>query len=350
MDTFLKRYIKIHNPKLPKETQLLFLKRLNRLLKNGYPLLAALEIAKWDKQMVQPASIIILSLKNGKSIDVAFDKAHFHHSITSYLYFVKSNGDLQGSIEKCIEMYEHRMSYIKKFQQIARYPLILLFIFSLLLYFIKKSVLPSFADIFLTGSESSSTVGISILIIDFLGTLAITLIILLCIFFLIWNFTKQKVIIEKQIKFYYAIPIYRKFLKLQTSFLFATHFSNLLKTGMSFKEILQQMSQQKKLPIIAYYSQLMTAELNNGLHITNLISQFSLLEKQLTAIFQKNVDVHALEKDLTVYAELLMEEIERKTIKSITFIQPVFFIILASFILFIYVTLMWPMFQLIKTI
>lgn len=350
MDSFLKKFIKTRNSKLSKETQLLFLKRLYRLLENGYPLLAALEIIKWDKQMIKPASQIISSLKNGNSIDLAFDKASFHDSITSYLYFVKANGDLQGSIGKCIEMYEHRLNYVKKFQQIARYPTILLFIFSLLLYFIKSSVLPSFADIFLTGSESSSTVTISIMIIDYLGTLAITIIVMFVIAILIWNFTKQKVVIDKQIKFYHAIPIYRKFLKLQTSFLFATHFSNLLKTGMSFKEILQQMAQQKKLPIIAYYSNLMTAELSRGLHITNLISQFTFLEKQLTAIFQKNVDVHALEKDLAVYAALLMEEIERKTIKSITFIQPVFFIILASFILFIYMTLMWPMFQLIKTI
>lgn len=351
MDIYLKKmFLTIRKQKLSKEIQLRFLQRLNRLLTNGYPLLAALEIIKWDKQMINPAEKIIFSLKNGKSIDQAFSQASFHHTITSYLYFVRANGDLQGSIVKCIEMYEHRMKYMKKFQQIVRYPLILIFIFSILLYFIKQSVLPSFVDLFQTSTEASATVVLSIMIIDYLGILVIVFAVVFLIGLVIWNFTKQKVTTGKQIKLYYAIPFYRKFLKLQTSFLFATHFSNLLKTGMSFKEILQQLSNQKKLPFIAYYSQLMSAELSQGLHVTNLISQFTLLERQLSTIFQKNVDVHALEKDLTVYAELLMEEIERKIIRAITFVQPVFFIILASFIIFIYITIMWPMFQLIKTI
>jgi competence protein ComGB len=350
MDIFPKRITNKRNKNLPADVQLRFLKLLHRLLTNGYPLLSALESIQWDKQMIGPATQIITGLKDGLPIDKAFDKACFHHSITSYLFFVKANGDLQGSIEKCIEMYEQRMNYTKRFQQIMRYPLILLFIFSVLLYFIKKSVLPSFVDLFQTSTEASATVAFSMKIIEILGNLAIMVIIFVIVGLFVWYITKQRVPIEKQIKIYNKVPIFRTFLKLQTSFFFATHFSNLLRTGMSFKEILKHMTQQQKLPIIAHYSTLMTTELTRGLHITSLISQFAFLERQLTTIFRKNVDMQALEKDLTVYAGILMEEIERKIIKAITFIQPMFFIILASFIIFIYITLMWPMFQLIKTI
>lgn len=350
MDIFLKRFTKTRNKKLPKEVQLRFLKLLHRLLNNGYPLLSALESIQWDKQMIEPATQITTALKNGLTIDKAFEQATFNHSITSYLYFVKANGDLLGSIDKCIEMYEQRMNYTKKFQQIVRYPFILLFIFSVLLYFIKKSVLPSFVDLFQTSTEASATVNFSMMIIEFLGNLVVILLILVIIAIFVWHVTKKHVPIEKQMKLYNQVPIFRTFLKLQTSFFFATHFSNLLKTGMSFKEILEHMTHQQKLPIIAHYSTLMTTELTRGLHITSLISQFAFLERQLTTIFRNNADVQVLEKDLTVYAGMLMEEIERKIIKAITFIQPLFFIILASFIIFIYITLMWPMFQLIKTI
>ena len=350
MGISLKKVIKTRNQKLANDIQLRFLKLLYRLLNNGYPLISALESIQWDKQLIGPATSMMTTLKNGLSIDQAFNQAGFHRSITSYLFFVKANGDLQGSIEKCIEMYEQRMNYTKKIQQIVRYPLILLFVFSLLLYFIKTSVLPSFAELFQTSAEASSTVTLSIMIIEILGTITFILIIIIMILALIWQVSKQHVPIEKQLKLYNKVPIYRKFLMLQTSFFFATHFSNLLKTGISFKEILKHMTQQQKLPIIAYYASLMKAELSRGVHITSLISQFTFLERQLTAIFRKNADVQALEKDLTVFAGMLMEEIERKIIRAITFIQPLFFVILACFIIFIYVTLMWPMFQLIKTI
>ncbi|WP_087971667.1 competence type IV pilus assembly protein ComGB [Oceanobacillus rekensis] len=349
MDSFLKRFT-TREKKLNSNLQLRFLQLLHRLLSSGYPLLEALETIKWDKEMNQTADLITTSLKDGLSIDGAFEQAAFHPIITSYLYFVRGNGDLEGSIEKCAAMYDHRMKYIKKFQQVARYPLILFFVFGLLLYFIKTSVLPSFQDIFQTSTEASLTVSISIVVIDILSNVLLFLMIAFFSLVVVWTLTKHKLPIENQIKVYSATPVYRKFLKLQTSYLFAAHFSSLLKTGMSFREILHHMSNQQKLPIIAYYASQMTTELSKGLHISSLLTVFTFMENQLTSIFRKNVDAHSLEKDLNIYSELLMEEIRRKIIKSITFIQPVFFLILAGFIVFIYLTLMWPMFQLIKTI
>ncbi|RDW21935.1 competence type IV pilus assembly protein ComGB [Oceanobacillus chungangensis] len=350
MDLFLRRPFIIHKKKLPKEIQLRFLKRLHRLLENGYPLLEAMETMKWDKSLQPIATHIITSLQNGMTIDRAFEKARFHQAITNYLYFVQANGDLQGSIMKSIEMFEQRMNYTKKFQQMARYPLILFIIFSLLLLFIKQSVLPSFMEMFQSNTNASSIIVISIILIDLFMTGLIAIGILGMIVFATWHLMKHRISIVHQIKIYQSIPIYRSFIKAQTSYFFALHFSSLLKTGMSFKEILQHMANQQKIPIITYYATLISAELSRGLHITYLLSQFTLFEEQLVSIFQKNADTSALEKDLSVYGDLLMEDIEDKLMKFITFLQPVFFILLALFIVFIYVTLMWPMFELINTI
>lgn len=350
MDLFLNQYLPIRKRKLSNDLQLRFLHRLDRLLTNGYPLLESLEVCKWDMQLELPAEQIILTLKNGQAIDQAFEQAGFHQTITTYLYFVKANGDLLGSIKKCIEMYEHRISTAKRFQQVIRYPVILFIIFSVLLYFINQYVLPSFTDLFQSSAQASATISISMAIIDILSTLLLIVTFLLSVFLLIWHFTKHKVPIRKQMKLFEAIPIYRTIVQLQTSFFFATHFSTLLKTGMPYKEILTHMANQQKLPIIAYYSTQMIEELNQGIHITNLLSHFTFLDKQLTAIFHKHMDASALEKDLSMYAQILMEDIERKTVRIITYLQPIIFIVLASFVIFIYVTLMWPMFDLIQTI
>lgn len=351
MVSFLSRHIGIHKRKtLAKDIQLRFLRRLSRLLANGYPLIEALEMVKWDDQLLKTATKVIHALKVGNSIDQAFEQVGFHRTIVAYLYFIKANGNLQESLDKCIEMYEHRLKYMKKFQQIVRYPLILLIIFSILLYFIKRLVLPSFIDLFQNSSDAASTVIVSIMIIDFLEKFLFIAAILFLPAVFLWQFNKRKVSIDKQMKIYNAVPVYRKFLKLQTSFLFATHISTLLKTGMPIKEILQHMSRQKKLPIIGYYSSLMIDELSKGFPLASLLTQFNFFEKHIATIFQKNADMQQLEKDLTIYAELLTEELHRKTMKSITLIQPIFFMIVASFIIFIYLTLMWPMFQLIQTL
>lgn len=352
MGLFQRNYFTPSNQrhKLKKETQLLFLSRLLRLLKTGYSLLDALEVMKWDKQMIEPTKIIVQSLKNGNTLDEAFKQASFNTTITTYLYFVRANGDIQASIEKCIDMYQQRIEFTAKFQQTIRYPLVLLVLFSILLYFIKHSILPSFADLFSANSVTSSTITMSLVAINIFGTFIWVSFIALLISLIIWKYVKHKISIENQIKIYRHLPIYRSYKRIQTSFLFATHFSSLLKTGISIKDILTIMSSQTQLPILSYYSILMTNELNKGNHISHLLSQAFLLEQQIAHIFQKNADTHALEKDLKVFASIITEELNRKVTKAITYIQPVFFILLAGFIVLIYTTLMLPMFQLIKTI
>lgn len=351
MVSSLKNRIKNYrNKHLSSEEQLRFLKRLSRLLISGYPLIDALEVIKWDRNMAPLSARVITSLTNGKSLDEALKLEMFHHTITDFLFFNKISGDLNGNIKKCIHMFEHRLEYIKKFQEIIRYPIILLFFFSILLYFIKQSVLPSFTNLFPANSGASKTVLLTTMVIEFISMITITLGGILLIIILLWQYIKRKITINKKIKVYSLIPIYRHFVKLQTSFQFATHLSTMIKTGIPLKDILLNMSKQKSTSIVAYYSHLMIGELRKGLHIIHLLPGLIFIDDQLAIIFQKNTDMNDLERDLIAYADLLMEEIHIKIMKTITFIQPLFFIILASFIIFIYITLMWPMFQLIKTI
>lgn len=351
MVLFLKKCITTYKTKrIPQELQLRFLNRLSRLLFEGYPMIEALEVIKWDKEMINIANQIIPSLKRGHPLDFALQEANFHSTITNYLYFVRANGNIQANINKCIEMYEGRLTYIKKFQDIARYPLILLFIFSILLYFIQKSVLPSFYDLFQSSQESSQSILFFITIIQNSVTVFVSFFLFLLLLLLFWYFKKDKLTAEQQIKIYSKIPIYRKYAQLQVSFQFSMYLSTMLKSGLSLREILDGMKNQGKLLIMAYYAELMTRELSQGLGISGLLLELDFLDRRIAFIFRKNTDVNALQKDLAVYAELLTDELERKTMKILTLIQPIVFIFLACFVVFIYLTLMLPMYQLIKTI
>lgn len=351
MALFLKKLISKTKTKqkLSDDSQLTFLKRLSRLLANGYSLVGALEVIKWDKSMYELAERIIYYLERGSPLDVAFQKVHFHDTITAYLYFARLNDSLVISLDKAILMFEHRLTYIKKFTQVIRYPIILLFIFIILLYFIKKSILPSFTQLFQSDTESSNTILLAIQLINYASNFAIFLLVLAVSLFIIWHVMKGKVAVDLQIKLITKVPLLNSYTRMQTSYYFATHMSMLLKTGMSIKDILKNMSEQLKLPILAYYAQLMTYHLSNGYYVSSLLTELSLLEEQLGEIFQNNSNANTLEQDLTAYSDLLAENIQLKMMKIIAFVQPIFFILLASLIIFIYVTLMWPMFQLIKT-
>src|SRR5699024_583554 len=171
MVSFRKKFTK--DPKLKEGQQLVFLKRLSRLLSNGYSFIDALEAIKWDKNLSDTADVIIMELRNGRHTDESFRAAGFHASIISYLYFVRINGDILTSMDKCIEMFEHRMKSLGKFRQVIRYPAVLIGFFILLLFFLKFSVLPAFAEMFQSSDASTRSIIISMNIIDLFGTICI---------------------------------------------------------------------------------------------------------------------------------------------------------------------------------
>lgn len=336
--------------KLKEDQQLIFLKRLNRLLDNGYSFTDALEVIKWDKQFQQVADIIRLELTKGKHMDEAFKMAEFHATVVSYMYFVRINGDILTSMEKCIQMFEHRLESVGKFKRVIRYPVVLFGFFTVLLFFLKFSVLPAFADMFQSSDASTKSIMISVNIIDFFGTIIIFLLIMTVLVMIFWKSIKNNIAMERKLFIYNKLPIYRYLLRLQTSYYFATHMSMFLKTGMSMKNVILHMTSQQELPLLSYYAERMQTQLQHGFYINHLLEQMDFLDSQMTSIFENNNNIADLQQDLTAYASFLQDMMERKMMRIITLIQPIFFTMLACLIIFVYLTLMWPMFQMVNTV
>lgn len=352
MGSFVKKLMRKRNETklLAPTVQLNFLKRLYRLLKRGYPLTEALDVISWDDNMKPIVQVIQQSLYAGEYFDEALSRANFHEMIVVYIYFVRINSDLLTSLDKSIDMFEQRMTALEKFKKVSRYPLFLLSIFILLLLLIKQFILPAYADMFQYHTESATTVQFTFFIFNLLFTLFLILIILFVTAGVIWHIYKKKLTIEKQLQTLSYIPIYRHYVRLQTSFYFATHVSLFLKTGMSMKSIIHHMESQNELPIIQYYANIMMDHLQKGYQLKDLLKSLSFIDPQLANIFQQHNNREALEKDLATYADFIAEHIEQKLMRAIMYIQPITFSLLGFFIVIIYFSLLWPMFQLIESI
>ncbi|MBM7569680.1 competence type IV pilus assembly protein ComGB [Aquibacillus albus] len=327
-----------------------FLKRLYRLIENGYSLLEALEILHWEKSWQYQTNLIIETLKNGKSLHIALQEANFHKKVISFMYFAMLDGDLETALKQCCLMLNQQIQFTKKFKQTARYPLFLGILFITLLYFIKNSVYPSFLHLFSSTSGTSKITDFAITFIHILFQILVYGSLCLIIIYGSWLLMKEKLSVENRIKVYHLIPFFHFILKLNNSFLFSIHLSSLLNAGLSLKACLETLHNQQQLPIISYYSNRMISELKRGKSITSVLPSCSMFTKELYRIFNKNINNQVLAKDLAIYAEFLIEQIESKTKQLIDFIQPAFFIMIGGLILFIYLTLMLPMFQLIQNL
>lgn len=326
-----------------------FLKQLAYLLTNGYSLIRALEVLSWEKSYQATAQSLQSLLKSGKHIDTALQQLQFDHSISSYLYFVRLHGDLSTHISSCAKMFERKQIYEKSFKRAIRYPLFLTMFFGVLFICIKQFVLPSF-ETMLSSNESSSAAHVILQIINGSFLIAGVVIATVCILFLFWQVKKKTMSIAIRMNFYKKIPFYRAYVRLSTSHQLATHMATLFQSGLTIKETLTYLQKQTKLPILSYYAMHLQNNLQAGVQLAEIFENLYFIETHLGQIFQTNKDQQSLEKDLTMYAEIVTEELHRKFMQFITIIQPVFFCVIALFIISMYIALMWPMFQMIQTI
>ena len=337
-------------PTLSLYSQYQFLQQLHRLLTNGYALLEALTMLMWDKKWSHHAKLISSRLKEGDSFDQSLQEANFHESIVAFMYLSRLNGDMVTAIEQCCLMLRQQMEHLKKFKQTVKYPILLLAFSAVLLYFVKTSVYPSFNQLFVTASESSTITQASIHVIDFIFNSILIIFALSLIIYLGWLGVRSTISTKQKINIYHCIPILRSTKKLNTTFLFSLQMSSLLKAGVSLKESLEILRNQILYPIIAYYSDLIIMELEKGNQVVDILPNCQLFETELTSIFSKSTNYQTLEKDLYVYAEFLIKRLQEKIVKLISLIQPVIFIFLAIMIILVYLSIMLPMFQLIDTL
>ncbi|CQR46834.1 type IV pilin biogenesis protein [Paraliobacillus sp. PM-2] len=346
MDLLIKR----KQRKLTSNEQNSFLNRLTRLLEQDYPLIDALYAMQWNNQWKQPINQIIDALKEGKTIDTALEIANFDTKIISFLFFASAHGDMKKALKQSVLLLEKNSKLLVKFKQAIRYPTVLFMMFICLLYFIKTSVYPAFIQLFQSTTYISEFTLFSLQLINHFFHLFIFIICLSVIVSLSWFAIKRKCTIKTKITIYQRTPFVRTFIKLYITFLFSLHLSSLLHSGLSLKDSLKILTKQMHHQILSHYCQQLLEHFSNGQPMKTILPTLSLLHTDIDMIFQKNSNAEDIAVDLHGYADFLLEQIEHKTKKIISWIQPIFFIVMGISIIYIYFSLLYPMFQLIQTI
>ncbi|RCW65384.1 type II secretion system F family protein [Saliterribacillus persicus] len=336
--------------KLTIDLQYQILNRLLHLLERDYPLLDALEIMKWEVSWKKILNLVESNLQNGKSFSTTLDNVGFETNVVSFMAICLKQGNIQQGLRHCTLMLKQQRDFLSQLNRVLRYPLLLFTIFIILLFFLKHSIYPSFHSLFSTVQESTSILIYTTILIDTLYyTLISFIILLICVLFIF----KQKTFplsVDLKLNLFKKVPILNYYTKNRVTFLLSMHMSTLLDSGISLKDSLMILSKETKNEFLSFYSEFFIKHLERGQIINSVLPQCDYLYEDLQSIFQKNANYDQLSKDLSVYANFLLDESEYKTKKIILIIQPTFFCILAIFIIAIYTSLMLPMFDLITTI
>ncbi|QDP40596.1 type II secretion system F family protein [Radiobacillus deserti] len=350
LDLSIKHLFLKQNRELNPKTQQLYLDRLVYFLQNGYTLLHALDRMSWDKRLQPLARQSKQLLQEGAAFDYVLQDLGFKQRLYSFIAVTQMNGDLQRSISQCQTLLKNEMGHIRTFKNQIRYPICLLFLFLLVLYAVRSYIYPSFQQLFISASSTSPLLSFSMTIFDVLFTGSLFLVGVIVCFIPIGFQLSKRLPIHQILRIQSLLPIYSRFVKMKNSFYFSLLLSSLLKTGASIKEALTILSKQQDMPFLSYHALQMLGTFKKGDHPPETFSSGLAIEEECLAIFQLDANTRKVEKDLLVYAELLNNRLQSFVSTLLKLIQPIFFSALAIFILFVYLSFMVPMFDLMKNI
>ncbi|MFX3674373.1 MAG: competence type IV pilus assembly protein ComGB [Paenisporosarcina sp.] len=343
--------IKHKKSKVPNNKKAQFLIRLSTLLDEGYTFHSSvMMLLPYHVENVKEASgNIDRILRNGEGVSSVLQLLGFPQSYMLPIDMSESHGRLNKAIvtlHRHISMVERAKSSL---QQILLYPLFLFSMLAILFIAFRIYFLPNM-KLLVASRQHNSTDSLVDLTTSLLHLPDIML--GFCVFLFICIFILRRYIIRKpiqqQIYLIKQIPFFSKWMKLSWTRGFAQETGTLLASGLSLQESLNQLSSQTYQP----YLKEISVEIHKSIMLGETVEKAILLTDCFLIEFPTYI-AHGessghLAKELLIYSDLLTEQIEHDVTRYMAYVQPFLFFVLAICILAAYLSILLPVYGMIK--
>jgi competence protein ComGB len=338
---------------IPKKKQAQFLKRLSSLLQEGYTFYASLImlLPHHVKKSKEAQDIMSIQMKNGDGVTSVLQSLGIPRSYLLSIQMAEAHGKLHQALlvlHAHVAMVERAKASLKK---VVMYPLFLFTMLAGLFVAFRTYFLPNMKILASSrqGTTSNDTMNVASALLHLPDALLI-----MCLLFVLvtitfrWNIRKYS--FEEQVMKLQKVPLLSKWMKLYWTKTFSQELGTLLASGLSLQlalNVLRQQNFQAYLQVISeniYSSVLIGESLKQAVEISECF-----IEDFPTYISHGESSGH-LAKELLIYSDLLNEQTEASLTKSLSFIQPILFGILAICILAAYLSILLPVYGMIDFI
>ncbi|MBS4176351.1 competence type IV pilus assembly protein ComGB [Lederbergia citrea] len=330
----------------------LFLVRASDMLNNGFTLLEVLEfLGKLDRKKSEMFQSLIHGLQKGQPIYEVFLSHYFDSQVCAQMFFAEKHGYLSAALQESGKYLMRKDEERKKLLKILQYPIILLIVLIFVAILLKSMLLPRFQLLYGSmGYEPSS--GIKLV----LHLMQNTPYYFLSISFLIFaTIIMTKLIFRKKTaleiaEFYSSLPFIKSFYTLYQTIFLSREWSFLLKSGFSMNEIIAIMETQNFRPLLRETAEELKKMLLLGYSFSDALSNISFIENEMVLIVAHGEQNGRLDNELLYYSNICLQQLEAKTMKILLVVQPIIFSFIGLMVAVIYMSIFFPMFQIIESI
>ncbi len=313
---------------------------LDKALKNLYTISTKAEIKYFIEK-------ILVNLKNGKlfstSIKEAFDILNYRVDdlVLSLIVIGEEIGELDKSIKRALEHMEYKSNINRQIKKAIRYPIFLLSMSVLMVFFVFWFVVPKFASMF-TEDEFAQLPWLSYYILS-LGkvvdnNIVIILISFVSIIFLSWFFVKKYKHIL--LKLLYHIKFFnRLFFTIELSYIFRS-LSIMLDGGMKIEEALSRLIPLIKHKELFGLFSVAKDEIRRGGKLSRIFFESEVISPNISSLISVGENSANLNSIFNSLAKKLGDEFQDSVNKILSFLEPVIIIVVGIFIAIIVISIM----------
>lgn len=317
-----------------------FLELLVALLENGFSMQESIAVMKRSGQFSEgKIQAFLTSLEVGANLATCFEKVGFLPRQVTQIRLAEIHGDLQHTLATILQHMKLFEKQQKELRKVIAYPILLLCFVFALLFGMRLFLLPPLLQ---SGMIDDRHWGVLFLAHGpFL--LAGLLVGSVGLIFLIWHYLKRKTAIERA-ELFAAIPIFASFFKLYQTSYFALEWGRLFKQGLEAHQILEQMIAVEDNLLLTMVAQQVHQGMTQGQTLSQQLVRYPFLMPEFPLIIYQGEVKGQLGEELLIYSQLLLNNLVLKVEKSIQWIQPIIFLLIAVLILAIYMAMLLPMY------
>ncbi|WP_286884291.1 type II secretion system F family protein [Aneurinibacillus sp. UBA3580] len=324
--------------------------RLSYLLEAGIPLLDSLQLtsdhfARREKQQILH---VLERLEAGAPLSVAFEQMKVPTLFLSLITAGEQHGQYASSFAFAARYYRRRAVWRHQVYQLISYPLLLLILSLVCLWFLLHMIMPQISSMYSAMNLSLPPLTRWLLyafslIPSYAVSLAGVLILVLCTALIIHRKHQLVPLLLK-------LPVIRYWITLQYSHYFAMQAGLLLEAGISILEICRLFHQKAPWFLLREVAAAVENELRHGFSLSHALGAHSCFTKEMVRYIELGEEGGRMGECLLFYSEQIEIHIKQQLEKAMRWLEPVILIGVGGIVFVVVLSFFLPVLQMMNEV
>ncbi|WP_010631995.1 competence type IV pilus assembly protein ComGB [Sporolactobacillus vineae] len=333
-----------------KKERALFLVHLGECIADGYPLLLAIQMQRYNQSpsVRRKLDAMLNLLKEGNYFYETLSESGFPGEVCSSVYFAESAGKLAEGLKESGQMMQRREEDHEKLIRLLRYPVLLIWLLCLMVFVIGRYLLPSFIRLYESLSIRLPLITRILILFSSHIYLLISLMLAGCLCFVLAVKNFRRLPVSRQIGLLLRLPGAGRYVRYYLTHHFSFYLGSLLRSGLSVRQAMDSLSEKGTTPFLKYEAVRLRRLLLHGERLEAAVRTSRWYLPELAAVIHHGQLNSMLGPSLSTYSAKVMEKMEQRMQTLLLFCQPALLLVIGGLVLGLFASVLLPVFQMIN--